>query len=201
MNTENKIKWVLFDLGGVLVKVHPVSFYRKLNIDEEKIKKHFHEIEGPISLGYEDPESVLKELIKMYDVDIPFDQILTSFKEDYIGDIIKELYDLIIPLKEKGYSIGLLSNTNKIHISYIQSLFNNFTDFDKLYLSYEIHLMKPHKEIFQYVLNDLGVEPGEILFIDDSKENLNSASQIGWNILQVNSNNPDSNSIKDRLFF
>jgi putative hydrolase of the HAD superfamily len=51
--------------------------------------------------------------------------------------------------------------------------------FDKQYLSYEIGLRKPNKNIYEYVLNDIQKQPQECLFIDDSFANIKGAESAG----------------------
>ena len=51
--------------------------------------------------------------------------------------------------------------------------------FQRIYLSFELHLAKPSTEIFQHVLDDAGLLPSQTLFIDDSQANVRAASQLG----------------------
>lgn len=51
--------------------------------------------------------------------------------------------------------------------------------FDRIYLSYELHMQKPDVEIFKYVLNDSMIEAGETFFIDDSPVNCKAAETLG----------------------
>ena len=76
----------------------------------------------------------------------------------------------------------LLSNTNELHINFIKehvSFFNEFKScFDKFYLSHEIKLRKPNKEIFDFVLKSNNICAEETLFIDDTLEHINTASKL-----------------------
>ena len=89
------------------------------------------------------------------------------------------------------YRIFLLSNTNSLHISWIQKtwgaeLYSEFKKcFEKFYLSHEIHLRKPNQDIYKFVLNTNRLVPEETFFIDDTEENTITASTLGikvWNI-------------------
>jgi putative hydrolase of the HAD superfamily len=80
----------------------------------------------------------------------------------------------------------LLSNTNEIHIDwFFNSLQQHFGipdlsgHFEKVYLSYQIHLRKPDAEIFQYVLDENKLDPAETLFIDDSPQHIEGAKKLG----------------------
>ena len=57
--------------------------------------------------------------------------------------------------------------------------------FDKLFLSYEIGLIKPDDEIFRYVIKEIGDNPNNMCFFDDKLENVNSAKRNGMNAIQT----------------
>ena len=89
----------------------------------------------------------------------------------------------------------LLSNTNALHIEYVQKYmgrerFKRFHKlFDGFYLSHEIGMRKPEQVIFEFVLDRNQLKAEETLFIDDTLEHIKSASQMGirtWH-LQVGS--------------
>ena len=89
------------------------------------------------------------------------------------------------------YRLFLLSNTNDIHIEYVKSVmgqekFNRFKNpFEVFYLSYEMGMRKPDTEIFEFVLEENQLEPSETLFVDDTKENTDTAALLGiqiWNL-------------------
>ena len=89
----------------------------------------------------------------------------------------------------------LLSNTNEIHFEYVKRRYfcsgGYMLDdyFEKCYLSYELHLSKPDKAIFEAVIRDSGVLPEESLFFDDSESNILSAQNIGFHTHLVVENN------------
>jgi putative hydrolase of the HAD superfamily len=51
--------------------------------------------------------------------------------------------------------------------------------FEKSYYSHDIGLRKPDREIFDFVLKDSNLAPGETLFIDDTWANVEAANAIG----------------------
>ena len=55
--------------------------------------------------------------------------------------------------------------------------------FDSLYLSYKLGVMKPNKKIFQYIIDNEKIQPGESLFIDDGERNINTARLLGFKTL------------------
>ncbi len=88
------------------------------------------------------------------------------------------------------YRLFLLSNTNDLHIIDIANKTPHFDDFkaefEQFYLSHEIGMRKPNREIFEFVLNENELKPEETLFVDDTKENIDAAASIGihtWHLI------------------
>ena len=52
--------------------------------------------------------------------------------------------------------------------------------FDKLYLSYQIGVTKPDRQIFDFLIADTDILPSESLFIDDGAGNVQAARQLGF---------------------
>jgi putative hydrolase of the HAD superfamily len=59
--------------------------------------------------------------------------------------------------------------------------------FDHRYYSCRLGVAKPDPEAFLLVLSDLGVEPGEVLFIDDRAENTRTARDLGMHTITFTS--------------
>ena len=74
---------------------------------------------------------------------------------------------------------GLLSNTNELHWSGGIDRWILRDMVDNSYLSFEIGLVKPDQELFQFVIDDLGVAASSILFIDDNLLNVEAARLAG----------------------
>ena len=188
-----RISALLFDLGGVIV-----------DLDYNKTIEAF---EG---IGLEDAE----HLYNQFDQSKIFDEfeIGSISGEEFIGLLqekiphkvsqskIKEAWNAMILGFEKSkleqikrYSdkipCYLLSNTNDIHLEYIQTLlqdvpFKNLELlFTKRYYSHIIGKRKPHKETFEWVLNDMGYAPDEVLFIEDSPQHIQGAEAVKLNTL------------------
>ncbi len=92
---------------------------------------------------------------------------------------------LLEKLKIK-YRIFLLSNTNEIHYrNYVSQLkevfgYNSFNDlFEQVFLSFEMGLIKPGREIFDTVIQKARLVPSRTLFIDDSHKNIETARAAG----------------------
>jgi putative hydrolase of the HAD superfamily len=58
--------------------------------------------------------------------------------------------------------------------------------FEKLFLSFEMHLVKPGIEIFRKIIEETAIVPQETLFIDDAEANCKTAQSLGINIYLAN---------------
>jgi putative hydrolase of the HAD superfamily len=113
------------------------------------------------------------------------DEEIDQAWNELLLDIPEERIRLLESIRNR-YRIFLLSNSNEIH--YIKFL-SDFTSrygykdfgelFEKAWFSFRIHLQKPSKEIFEFVLSDARLLPEETLFIDDSIQHVTGASRTG----------------------
>lgn len=88
------------------------------------------------------------------------------------------LLTFILELR-RSYKIGMLSNAAN---GLVESFFTSDDMkmyFDDVVLSYEVHMIKPHREIYLLAAERLGVMPNECIFIDDVKRNIIGAEAAG----------------------
>ncbi len=90
--------------------------------------------------------------------------------------------ELVADLKRAGKKLYLLSNISigfgetYQEVPWIRELLECF---DGLVLSGQIGMVKPHREIFEHLLDTYSLEAKECLFIDDRAENLKGAKEVG----------------------
>ena len=183
------IKSVIFDLGGVIYGVDyhkTINAFKALGIDrfEEVYAKAgqsdlFNDLEeGKIS------RAVFVERIKtLSGQDMISSQIFIAWNSMLLGF----MPDALTCLKRLrgSYRLFLLSNTNEIHIQEIESsvgaeVFSDFCAlFEKVYLSHELGLRKPHPEVFTHIIEEQELAASETLFIDDSIQHVEGAIKAG----------------------
>ena len=105
-----------------------------------------------------------------------FDFIRKSCGSDKTSKQLQELYALskgeiyddvmleIERLKKEGNPVCLLSNLREVDYKCLSERIN-LGLFDQLFLSYKLGMCKPHKDIFEYVINELGTN--DFYFFDD----------------------------------
>lgn len=185
-----KIKTLIFDFGDVFINLdktgamnHALNLFQLETFEADMIDTNILYETGKISTSefiqfYKTKFSGINEteLINAWNF------IIKDFPTHRL-EFIKNL------AQQNDYKLMLLSNTNDLHIDYVKeniSFFDEFKScFDTFYLSQEIHLRKPNTDVFEFVLNENHLKPEECLFIDDTKDNTDTAKSMGfhtWNI-------------------
>jgi putative hydrolase of the HAD superfamily len=86
--------------------------------------------------------------------------------------------EVLADLRAAGTRLALLSNAGPDFGSYFRhGPLGDF--FAACYVSGELGLLKPHPQIYQHVLNDLGITAAETVFIDNREQNVRGAESLG----------------------
>ncbi len=184
------IRNIIFDFGGVIGNID-------FKLSEQKFRDLGFKGFNP-SYSFEEGEDVFRRL-EGGKISIPeFTAILKKHLKPGISEqeILDALNAMILNIPaqrvrlleevRKSYRIFILSNSNEIHYNkYLGDFSKNygyksFLDlFEKTWFSFEIHLQKPSREIFEFVIRDGKLDPKETLFIDDSSQHVETASNVG----------------------
>lgn len=186
----NGVKNIIFDLGGVLLNIDynlSVEAFYDLGISKEQLEysqKEQSELFDLLETGKIEPNKFRDGLRQLSFLGLTDEEIDTAWNA-LLQDMPNKRIELLKQLQGK-YNLYLLSNTNIIHYKKYTEILKaeNGIDgleplFKKTYLSHEIGMRKPHKETFDWVCKDAGINPSETLFIDDSPQHLEGAKQIG----------------------
>lgn len=185
------IKNIIFDLGGVIYDVDytkTIKAFEDLGIsDFDRVYAKagqsdlFDNLEtGAISVHefYSGINSFLQIELSEEEINHAWNAMLLHFMPEAIK-CIKGL--------KSNYRLFLLSNTNHIHIESIKrqygvQYFEEFSSlFEKVYLSHDLGLRKPHKNVFDFIVNEQGLIPEQTLFVDDSPQHVEGAVLAGLN--------------------
>jgi putative hydrolase of the HAD superfamily len=171
-------KVLMFDLGGVLVVNDMFDELPKLtkdNVGEDSLKAKW--LQSPavrdFELGKCSRDKFAKSMVEEFQLSVTPNEFLGAFSgwpkgfysgaEDLLGDLRAQ------------YSTACLSNSNELHWTT-----NVTSHFDHSYSSHLLNRIKPDVEVFEFVTSDIGRNPGEIVFFDDSQLNIDAARAFGW---------------------
>lgn len=146
------------------------------------------DIFGDIEEGKISAEQFRAKLSELIGKEVTYEECKFAWL-GYRQDVPLRNLDILRKLKVQGYKLILLSNTNPFMMSWgLSGEFDGNGNslesyFDSLYLSYKLGVMKPNKKIFQYIIDNEKIQPGESLFIDDGERNINTARLLGFKTL------------------
>ena len=104
------------------------------------------------------------------------------FEQEFAG--VFELFQRLSP----RIPIYAFSNTNVMHQEIWERRYAKTIElFREVFVSCDLGLRKPDAEAFEHVTNSIGVNPGSILFFDDTQENIEGAREIGMSAVRVDS--------------
>ena len=104
---------------------------------------------------------------------------------DTFAAIPDEIIDLLTELKKRGILIGVISNCFSDECEMIHNS-KLFPFFDAVKLSYEQGTFKPNPIIFYRLLDELGLEPDECLYVGDGgSRELLAAKTVGMRPVQA----------------
>ncbi len=180
------VKVILFDLGGVVVRLgdaifppewlpnnNPFSLNEWLRADAAKA----------FEVGAITHIEFAKSLKRELSIAKSEDQIIEKFAA-WPEALFPSAHDLLTSLRRK-YTLAALSNINELHAPRMLDEFELDKYFDQLLFSHELGVAKPDPQIFHKAVELLNVEPHEIVFFDDVETNVQVAMAQGLNAHQV----------------
>ncbi|GAB4254299.1 MAG: hypothetical protein Kow00109_29760 [Acidobacteriota bacterium] len=180
--SDEKIRCVLFDLGGVLVEWVGTPALVDLTggrLSEEEARRFW--LESPWVVRFErgqcTPEQFARGAVAELGLSMSPQEFLERFKTWDRGPL-PGAWELLDELRGR-YLLGCLSNNNALHWDIIRNDFDFGRRFDRCYLSHEIGLAKPDPGIFEYALQDLGLPGHQVFYLDDNPECVEAARRVG----------------------
>lgn len=183
------IKNIIFDLGGVIYAINyktTIKAFQALGIndfDSLFAKAAQSSLFDDLETGRISKDEFVLKLQAYLPKEVTNAQIIEAWNAMLIG-FMSDALECIKQLKHK-YRLFLLSNTNVIHIEEISKreglvTFEQFCAlFEKVYLSHEIGMRKPHTEVFHHIIEAQKLSASETLFIDDSPQHVKGALKAG----------------------
>lgn len=180
--SKSGIRFVYFDINGCLVRFFHRAFTKlseESGVPLEKIESTFWRHHDEADRG----DISMAEFNKYLAAQLGFDKV--NWQEYYLDAVepIQEMQTLLEWAAEH-YQVGLISNIMPGGIDGLlkRGLIPNI-DYDAVVDSSVEHTMKPEKKIYEIAQQRAGVDPCEILLIDDTRANLMAAERVGWKVL------------------
>ena len=174
------IKGIIFDYNGVFSGAdwYWTLVRKQLGSEFEKHEADFIELANRTDLGEITPDEFKNQVaerlgITRQDLDDFRSAIYNS--NDYLRE---DLVTLVEELKKK-YKIAMLSNYSATTLLPILKEYNLERLFDYVGISSEIGYIKPDHRAFDHVLDAMGLERNDVLFVDDNHGHAVAAEELG----------------------
>ena len=191
-----KVEAVVFDWGGVItIPPGPVieKLYKEVDIDQKKLRTRRAEYRD------DDPDS---QFAKLERGELSLDAYLTWSHSDLPGaeaiwdptsphflfshlKVVPEVVNRISQLRQRGLITGLLTN----NIAEAWPMVTEALDVEKLFdvvvNSAFVGMRKPEERIYTHLLEELAMEPENVLFLDDNRLNVDAARARGIQVIEV----------------
>jgi HAD superfamily hydrolase (TIGR01509 family) len=176
-----KLPTLIFDLGGVLLRIDYARFIEKLGLglsmDEEELLRLLTPDGQLYETGKLSTREFFQRLSKQLEMEYDESRLYPAWLSILAGEI-NGMRELISRLSSQN-PLFLLSNTNELHFTYSKEQFPILKFFKQYFVSYQIGAMKPTPEIYKHVIQSLGANPSDLLFFDDVEKNVLGAQQAG----------------------
>lgn len=182
------INTVIFDIGGVLVRLDWEGFVRRMFPGRDELVSDLLETVwgggrwDRLDAG-DDPEEVLASMIAhspKHEAEIR--KIFANVGETLIKR--PETPGWINDVKSRGYRALYLSN----YSHYVMDLNPDVLDFIPLLdggvFSCDLRVIKPQREIYAALAEEYNLVPSECVFIDDVARNVEGARNFGYHAIQ-----------------
>lgn len=178
------IKNVIFDFGNVLIDWNPAYlFLPYFDGDEERCRFFTDNVCNRewftrMDRG-EDMDKCVAELQTTYP---QYAEAVAMFRDRWFemcNGEIPGMLELILDLKSKGVGVFGLTNWPAETFTEARRRFKTLANIDRYVVSSAVKLAKPDPAIYKLLLSKYSLQPEECVFIDDRKDNVDTAIRLG----------------------
>ncbi len=199
MPENTSIQLVVFDLGGVMVRLAGrwkvacahASVPCPAVLDDPATLDAIRDQVDPSERGHIDNREFIRRVAEIVG--------LTEEQTDRVGVAwlvgpYPGIEDLVDQLAGNGLQLGCLSNTNDRHWALMNGEGNAASlPMHRLHHRFASHLIgrrKPEPGIYEHVEQQTGIDPACIVFFDDNAPNVEAAQQRGWQAFTIDPERP-----------
>jgi HAD superfamily hydrolase (TIGR01509 family) len=181
-----KPRVIVFDIGNVLVGLDASKFFsqriRQYFPDQQQLLAMQHwirETEDRYALGLMTTEAFMQAVVAK--LGLGRQEFLTLWNDLFLERAY--MLPFMRELRAQGYTLAICSNTNELHMQYLQRINPCFVEVQHSIFSYQVGALKPDLAIYRAVEEATGQKPAAHLFLDDLPENVAGARAAGWDAI------------------
>jgi putative hydrolase of the HAD superfamily len=174
---------VIFDIGGVL-EITPRTGWEKRweqslglgpGVLVEKLRSVW--MDGDVGkITYEEVEDKTRDILGLDQAQL--DEFMGDLWDEYLGTLNVELAQYFAGLRPR-YRTGIISNSFVGAREREQERYGFGDMCDYIVYSHEVGVKKPNPRIYEIACERLGVQPGEMIFVDDVPQAIEAAREAG----------------------
>ena len=186
------IRAVVFDIGGILEITPDLGITEKwehrLHLNAGELGERMGSLWNDGALGKCTLEDVARGLHDNLGMDqVQIDEFLQDLWREYLGQPNDELFDYLRGLRPR-YQTALLSNSFVGAREKEQERYQFEELVDLIIYSHEVGFAKPDRRIFEITCERLGVQPAEMIFLDDHERPVAAARALGIHAILFQNN-------------
>ncbi len=179
------IRNIVFDFGRVLVDWNPRYLFDKVFPTVEESERFLRDIctmDWNVQMDCGKPYSVgTEELSRLYPEWREQIMLYDSRWFEMMGDEIPGMEVLLEEITAKGLHRYGLSNWSAEKFPRVRETYPIFRHMEGMVVSGDVKAIKPHPAIYRILMEKYSLTPGECLFVDDNKDNVQGALDVGMN--------------------
>jgi putative hydrolase of the HAD superfamily len=177
------MKAIVFDVDGVLLRdkdefgnyLWLKNIQTDLGLSADQVRLIYSDDWSLVLKGIISAQEYFKAMFKKLNIGLPVEEFIEYWlKHDLI--INTEMVPVLESIKGPKLYIG--TNQDCCRTMVLQKMFKHY--FDRIFSSYQIGVTKSDPEFFRYIESILSIDSADIAFIDDSKNHIEVATNLGW---------------------
>lgn len=192
--SRSGVRFVFFDMNGVLVRAAVSKACMQLaeesGVTPDVIETVFWQYNSDVCRGSMSLDEFNTILAERLDMLVDWNRYYLAAVEPTPG--ISELVQWV----SENYHVGIMSNTfpDLIKPMFERGILPNVS-FDFVIDSSEVQALKPEARMFEIAGERAGIDPSQILLVDDDRLNLAAAGKFGWHSLSFDAYQPEASIV------
>ena len=186
------VRALLFDLGGVVLEFDFKRAFRvwadRACCDPAELERRFSfdEAYEQHERGELDAAGYFAALRRSLGLTLSDEEIVSGWNDIYLAPVPG--MSALLSAASQRFSLYAFTNSNPTHKSAWASRFaDELSVFRSIFVSSDLGLRKPDPEAFTAVAGRIGFQVSELLFFDDTPENVDGARTVGIRAVLVES--------------